>query len=848
MTWWNRRVRPFRRFSTQVALAAGLIAIIGIGLQAMLGYMHVKMAVQASQQRDLANEATGIARRLSAELAELAMLFSSVAREPLVESGMQDAAAAGPYLQLSTRSLAQAHHIGPAFGLYGQDGTRLAASRDEPEPLPPHLALEGLLEQGQTARRLPGSDVLWLVTPVTGLVSGRVEGAVVAAILPEPLLGGGLLAPRSVSITLLAGGQRLAQLGEAGLPRIWQEHILRVAEEGPFRGLDLAVQVVSDAGGGEAVLREQRDTTLWLLALTLAPVILLCGWMARRVTRPIAQISQAVRSVAAGEGEAALPAIALPAVRHGEIGDLVRDLDRMLGRLAALGRGLEQQVAERTRSLEAAQQALGAEAEQRRIIIDHSPYAILGLDREGRVQSCNRMAQELLGLAEAELRGRPMGELLADPAWITRQLEAPATAEDGAALPARVEELPVRRADGTLVAVECSLTPVHERGQIALLCSMVDITQRKEAERTKDEFISTVSHELRTPLTSIRGALSLVSAGKLGTIPDAAARLVGIALSNSERLVLLVNDILDLQKIESGRIQFDWTELNLTTILQRSLEANEGYAASFGIQLKLDGDLVPAPIHGDANRLMQILCNLMSNAIKFSPVGQSVELHLSLLEEEGLARIAVADRGPGIPAEFRSRIFSRFAQADGSDRRAKGGTGLGLAITKALVEHHAGSIGFAAREGGGTVFTITLPLLRPRVPQPVPVLRQGEMPRALHVDDDRDLCHVVASLLAPQVVLRSAHGMEEAQRLLAEEHFDILIIDVNLPDGNGLALSGRAGAGPRPYAIVFTRDDRPAQVPVADEWIVKDRNGAELLLQAVKQRIRRMREARSDAA
>ncbi len=233
-----------------------------------------------------------------------------------------------------------------------------------------------------------------------------------------------------------------------------------------------------------------------------------------------------------------------------------------------------------------------------------------------------------------------------------------------------------------------------------------DITELKHVARMKSEFVSMVSHELRTPLTSIRGSLGLVKSGVVGELLPAAQELIDVAYKNSERLSLLIDDILDIEKMESGKMRLDLQQYSLRSLIEQAVADNRGFAQSFSVylQLSIQGD---TSIVVDAHRFMQVMANLISNAVKFSEAEDSVEI--AVLNTLARVRIEVCDRGPGIPANFQERIFQRFSQADSSDARARGGSGLGLAITKSLVEKMHGKIGFAAREGGGTVFFVEFP-------------------------------------------------------------------------------------------------------------------------------------------
>jgi signal transduction histidine kinase len=244
------------------------------------------------------------------------------------------------------------------------------------------------------------------------------------------------------------------------------------------------------------------------------------------------------------------------------------------------------------------------------------------------------------------------------------------------------------------------------------------LDQQRRMERLKNEFIAVVSHELRTPLTSIHGALSLIAAGIVGELPAQARQLVEVAYRNSQRLARLVDDILDLQKIESGAMPFHLRPLELRPLLEQAIEANQAYAHRLGVELVLGETPTGVLVYADGDRLMQVMSNLLSNAAKFSPPGQAVRVAAS--GDGGSLRVTITDRGPGIPEEFKERIFQKFAQADASTTREKGGTGLGLSITKAIVERLGGAIGFETRPEVGTTFHFELPEWRK---DPVPRAR-----------------------------------------------------------------------------------------------------------------------------
>lgn len=239
-----------------------------------------------------------------------------------------------------------------------------------------------------------------------------------------------------------------------------------------------------------------------------------------------------------------------------------------------------------------------------------------------------------------------------------------------------------------------------------------DITELKKAERMKSEFVSTVSHELRTPLTSIQGSLGLLCGTMAHTLPENARKLLDVARRNSDRLALLINDLLDMEKIEAGKLHFESTRQPILPLVEQSLEANAGYALTHQVHFKLTQTAGDAQADVDANRFLQVMANLLSNAVKFSPAGADVEVHVTASQER--VRVAVRDFGPGVPEEFRAGIFQKFRQADATDARAKSGTGLGLAISKAIVEGMGGQIGFHTELGNGSVFYFELPVAPPQ--------------------------------------------------------------------------------------------------------------------------------------
>ena len=330
---------------------------------------------------------------------------------------------------------------------------------------------------------------------------------------------------------------------------------------------------------------------------------------------------------------------------------------------------------------------------------------------------------------------------------------------------------------------------VAEREQIA----RSEILQLREVEQMKTDFVSTVSHELRTPLTSIRGSLGLVLGALEGEIGPRARGLLEIASQNTDRLIRLINDILDIEKIEAGHVTLKKELGELRAILRTTLTGLDGIASEAGIRLMLEpGEQVMATV--DADRLVQVFTNLVSNAIKFSPAGQTVRVRLEAVDS--VARVRVIDSGPGIPFEFRDKIFGRFQQADGSDARKKNGTGLGLAIARAIVELHDGTVSYESEAGEGATFVVELPCIPASVrSRPTPIgglrlIRAGARvrtrPTVLLVEQDAGTIELLRSMCEAMADVVCASTGDDAFTALRASEIDAVIADPALPSVGGM--------------------------------------------------------------
>lgn len=346
-------------------------------------------------------------------------------------------------------------------------------------------------------------------------------------------------------------------------------------------------------------------------------------------------------------------------------------------------------------------------------ILDNVIDGIITIDPAGTIQDFNPAAEKIFLHARDNVIGKNIKLLMPEPFQSAHDGYMQNYLNTGhRRIIGFLREVEGLRADGSTFPLELWVTEIWLDQQRLFIGMVRDITERRVVARLKNEFVANVSHELRTPLTSINGSLRLVRSGVMGEVSAQAMGMLDIAEKNSERLILLINDLLDIEKIESGKMDFHFAPVSLAQLLTEAIATNHGYADNLGIRYHLQTPLPDCLIQGDSHRLHQVMSNLLSNACKFSPKGGTVEISLDCSANHQ-AMICVTDHGSGIPLEFQDRVFQKFAQADGSSSRHHGGTGLGLSITKAIIEHHGGQVGFESTPGEGTRFYVTLPMIRP---------------------------------------------------------------------------------------------------------------------------------------
>ena len=458
-----------------------------------------------------------------------------------------------------------------------------------------------------------------------------------------------------------------------------------------------------------------------------------------------------------------------------------------------------------------------------RAIFESITDGVVILDAAGRIDAVNDAVTRMLGYDPGELTGRPARVVFnvadGDGGMFDRIGSAGSPGE-----PASGDQV-VHHKQGHDVPVDIAFGHMSLADGAHLVATIRDISERKEIERLKDEFVSTVSHELRTPLTSVVGSLGLLRGGAVGELPDAARRLVEIAENNSRRLIRLINDILDFEKIGSGRMRFDRERIDMRPLLERAVEGSRGLAVAQGVRLETTIGMASIFVEGDTERLLQVVTNLLSNAIRYSPPEGRVLL--SLVSENGRATVQVDDQGPGVPPEFHDRIFKRFSQAAGDGTAPAGGTGLGLAISREIVRAHGGEIWFGAAPGGGARFAFSLG----EVAAPIPTVRLAEQPRILVCEDDAEAADVLKRMIATEGCLVDSVGtIREAQALARSGRYDALVLDLHLPDARGLEAVRvlRADASTRGLPVIvvsaFARDGREDPTAIAldvIDWLEK---------------------------
>lgn len=355
-----------------------------------------------------------------------------------------------------------------------------------------------------------------------------------------------------------------------------------------------------------------------------------------------------------------------------------------------------------------AELALAQSEEKYRDLLDNANDLIQSVSPDGRFQYVNRAWKDTLGYSDAEVQKLKLWDVVRQHPTSERDVVQSILAGDGKE---RLEAIFETR-DGAEISVEGSINARFVDGMpVATRGIFRDITERKLVDRMKQEFISTVSHELRTPLTSIIASLGLLDSGRMSGDPERVHELVAVALRNSNRLLQLINNLLDQQKLADGKMTFKNEVVEVVPVIQEVLDDIRSFADMLNIELRFESEEVGLFVRGDRERLGQVLSNLLSNAIKFSPPGDAVTLGCQA--EQGRVIVTISDNGPGIPEDFRDRLFEKFTQFDASATRRSGGSGLGLSIARGLVAGMNGHISLDTGVERGATFHVELPRTDP---------------------------------------------------------------------------------------------------------------------------------------
>ncbi len=463
-------------------------------------------------------------------------------------------------------------------------------------------------------------------------------------------------------------------------------------------------------------------------------------------------------------------------------------------------------------------------AKQLTALVHASQDAIIGETVDGTITSWSPGAERMYGYSADEMMGANIRLIV--PVDKMQELE---TLYKKVAQGESINDYETVRVkqDGSVVDISMAISPIRNELGVVQGLSVIsrDITHRKEVEKRINEFYSTVSHELRTPLTSIRGALSLVADEIVEPDSEEAKEMIRIARSSSERLVNIINDILDLRKIEAGKLELRMENVTAQSLVIRSIDLMDGMARTAGVKLSCNVEQ-NIKLSADPSRILQVLTNLVSNAIKYSSEGDLV--NISAEENEfGQARFSITDEGPGIAAEHQHMLFEKFQQIDSSDTRPKEGTGLGLAICKAIVSQHGGEIGLHSLPGLGTTFWFELPVHTEETEMQDDNCVNGQK-LVVIVEDDLNLIQFLKLRLHKEgYATKHATSKAQALSVLNKCKPDVLLMDLNLPDGSGLEVIENVRHDERladmPVIIMTGRnvEDLECSPPVVFDWFVK---------------------------
>jgi PAS domain S-box-containing protein len=560
--------------------------------------------------------------------------------------------------------------------------------------------------------------------------------------------------------------------------------------------------IASDSRERDERFRQYAEIATVVVIASLLFAFALSSRLQRTISQPIVELARVATSVSRSK-DYSMRANPRGLSDGDEIDHLMMGFNTMLAEIEQR----DQKLLLAMRAAEEAGEISNRLARESALILNSTTDGIFGVNQQNQVMFLNAAATRLLGgMSVADMEGRTIHEAIHHSRpdgtpWAEDECENTQALRRGELITG-IDDVFWRK-DGTSFPVEYGSTPMlaDDGTKIGAVVIFRDVAERRMIERMKNEFVSTVSHELRTPLTSIRGALGLLGSGLVGEIAQKGQRMLDIAVVNTDRLVRLIDDILDLERINSGKVEFERSSVAAELIMTQATEGLQAMADAAGICLRV----IPESerLWGDSDRIIQTLTNLLGNAVKFSPAGSNVTLTGF---RDGLNFVfCVADEGRGVPDDKRESIFVRFNQVDTSDSREKGGSGLGLAICQNIVHAHEGRIWCEKNEPAGTRFLFTIPLATPsqleleEKPAPLEAPPGSELPKEpielagsvtrtlLVIDDEEDLREVIRLSLERMkgwkvhTAISGAAGIAIA---LAEKP-DAILLDVMMPEMDG---------------------------------------------------------------
>ncbi|OGO40593.1 MAG: hypothetical protein A2Z04_02730 [Chloroflexi bacterium RBG_16_57_9] len=562
--------------------------------------------------------------------------------------------------------------------------------------------------------------------------------------------------------------------------------------------------------------------TLFTLVLTLVMGSIIAG----RIATPVSRVVAAAQRLAEGNLSQRVEA----ADGTNEVAVLARSFDRMADRIT------------QTR------QSLVAERDRLEAVLDATDDAILMEDAQGRQVVVNERFAEFFGIPQEKVVGMAGRDLrkhimqcVSDPQAYERQVR------DMFSDPGRVFQGYLEVVFPTPRTLYWFSAPVHSQdGQIiGRISASRDVTKEREVDRMKTEFVSQVSHELRTPLTSIKGFTDLILDGDAGEINDEQREYLGIVKQNADRLVALINDLLDISRLELGHVQLNIQPVDLSEVVRIVVTSLSPQIEQKSQSLTLQVEPGLPPVLADRDRLIQVVTNLVSNAYKYTPAGGAIRIEAR--PDNGLARVSVSDSGAGISPEDQQKLFTRFYRVDSSLTREVGGTGLGLSIVKSIVELHSGTISVDSELGKGSTFSFTVPLAA--LPEVTVDRRRptadGRQPSAvsqtiLVIEDEPAIAQLIRRYLERAgYKVASAGSAEEALEQLRQGVPDLVTLDINLPGIDGFDLAERLAESPEtskvPILVISVMHDDPRGLklglvhalpkPIDQEQLVKKVSG-----------------------